>query len=60
VGPTYITNAGFSYERANAYVAHDDADLVSFGRLFLANPDLPKRFANRASLIMRRFTEETS
>lgn len=33
-----------------ADIAHGDADLVSFARLFLANPDLPKRFASGASL----------
>lgn len=49
-GGTYIANGGFSRERATAYLAQGDADLVSFGRLFLANPDLPKRFANRAPL----------
>ena len=27
-----------------------DADLVSFGRLFLANPDLPERFKKGAPL----------
>ena len=49
-GGTYIANGGFSFERASAYLAQGDADLISFGRLFLANPDLPKRFAKRAPL----------
>lgn len=49
-GGTYIANGGFSFERANAYLAQSDADLISFGRLFLANPDLPERLAKRAPL----------
>jgi 2,4-dienoyl-CoA reductase-like NADH-dependent reductase (Old Yellow Enzyme family) len=27
-----------------------DAELISFGRLFIANPDLPKRFELNAAL----------
>ena len=49
-GGTYIANGGFTYERATAYLARGDADLVAFGQLFLANPDLPERFAKRAPL----------
>lgn len=34
------------YDRAkgDAVLASSSADLVSFGRTFLANPNLPKRF----------------
>jgi N-ethylmaleimide reductase len=32
-------------DRGNAVLATGEADLVSFGTLFLANPDLPQRFA---------------
>ena len=49
-GGIYIVNGGFDYERATTTLARGDADLVSFGRLFLANPDLPERFAKRAPL----------
>ena len=49
-GGTYIANGGFSYERATETLARGDADLISFGRLFLANPDLPERFAKHAPL----------
>jgi N-ethylmaleimide reductase len=49
-GGNYIANGGFNYERATERLARGDADLVSFGRLFLANPDLPKRFAMHAPL----------
>ena len=49
-GGAYIANGGYDSTRAKASIEHGDADLVSFGRLFLANPDLPKRFARNASL----------
>lgn len=46
----YIANAGYTRERASAVLARGDADLVSFGALFLANPDLPARLAEGAPL----------
>lgn len=49
-GGTYIANGGFDYTRATNTLTRGDADLVSFGRLFLANPDLPERFAAGAPL----------
>jgi len=48
-GP-YMVNGGYGYERAEEVVATGRADLVSFGRAFLANPDLPRRFRERAPL----------
>lgn len=47
---TYIANAGYTKERASAALKRGDADLVAFGALFLANPDLPQRFAQDAPL----------
>ncbi|EOY15295.1 12-oxophytodienoate reductase 2 isoform 2 [Theobroma cacao] len=41
---TFIVAGGYNREDGNAVVARDGADLVAFGRLFLANPDLPRRF----------------
>lgn len=41
---TLITNGGYDQEKGNAVLSSGNADLVSFGKLFLANPDLPKRF----------------
>jgi len=38
-----IAAGGFDPEGAEAIVEKGDADLVAFGRHFLANPDLPKR-----------------
>ena len=39
-----ITNGGYDKAKGNAVLAQNEADLVSFGRPFIANPDLPKRF----------------
>lgn len=39
-----ITNAGFTFEKAQRYLAEGTADAVAFGALFIANPDLPRRF----------------
>jgi N-ethylmaleimide reductase len=36
-------NAGITPKRAAEIVASGEADAVAFGRLFLANPDLPAR-----------------
>lgn len=47
---TLIINGGFTKESACQVLAEGDADLVSFGKLFLANPDLVKRFELNAPL----------
>lgn len=49
-GGTVILNGGFTKETGDAVLAEGLADLVSFGVLFLANPDLPERFAEGAPL----------
>ncbi|WP_374383356.1 alkene reductase [Dongia sp.] len=49
-GGTYVANEGFSQEGAEAILASGRADAVAFGKLFIANPDLPKRFATGAKL----------
>jgi len=46
----YMTNGGYDLARANAALAADTADMAAFGVLFLANPDLPLRFAKGAPL----------
>ncbi len=38
-----MVNGGYDGPKAQAVIAAGHADLVSFGRLFLANPDLPAR-----------------
>jgi N-ethylmaleimide reductase len=40
-----ITNGGYAKSTANQILATGGAELVSFGKLFIANPDLPERFA---------------
>ncbi|HET9229055.1 MAG TPA: alkene reductase [Thermoanaerobaculia bacterium] len=49
-GGRLMLNGGFDRETGNQVVSEGLADLVSFGTLFLANPDLPERFAEGASL----------
>jgi len=49
-GGSYIANEGFSFETANQTLAAGEADAVAFGKLFIANLDLPRRFALGASL----------
>ncbi|MFS8006242.1 putative 12-oxophytodienoate reductase [Helianthus anomalus] len=50
---TFIVAGGY-YDRdeANRVIENGEADLVAFGRAFLANPDLPKRFRLNAPLNM--------
>lgn len=46
----YIANNNFTQERAELALAEGRADMISFGRLFIANPDLVERFRARAEL----------
>jgi N-ethylmaleimide reductase len=46
----YIANSGYDYVRAIRAIAARHADLVSFGVLYLANPDLLERFRKGAVL----------
>jgi N-ethylmaleimide reductase len=41
-----ITAGGFTGETANAAIAAGHADAIAFGRIFISNPDLPRRFAH--------------
>lgn len=47
---TLMVNGGYNRQKADEILTNGKADLVSFGRLFLANPDLPQRFAINSSL----------
>jgi N-ethylmaleimide reductase len=47
---TVIANAGYDKTAAEAELEKGIAGLVSFGTLFLANPDLPTRFVKEAAL----------
>lgn len=45
-----MVNWDYDQESGNRAIASGEADLVSYGKLFIANPDLPKRFAKQAPL----------
>lgn len=47
---TLMVNWDYDKDKGNAAIAAGDADLVSYGKLFIANPDLPKRFRLNAPL----------
>uniref|UniRef100_A0A7N1A297 NADH:flavin oxidoreductase/NADH oxidase N-terminal domain-containing protein n=1 Tax=Kalanchoe fedtschenkoi TaxID=63787 RepID=A0A7N1A297_KALFE len=47
---TFLVAGGYDREDGNKAIAEGHADLVVYGRWFLANPDLPKRFALNAPL----------
>src|SRR5690606_21853125 len=49
-GGTVILNGGFDRERAEAAIRAGEADLISFGRPFIANPDLVWRYQTREAL----------
>ena len=40
----YVANEKFTFESAAEVLRAGEADAVAFGKLFIANPDLPKRF----------------
>jgi 2,4-dienoyl-CoA reductase-like NADH-dependent reductase (Old Yellow Enzyme family) len=46
-GGVYIANEKFDYQSATRVVESGEADAVAFGRLFIANPDLPRRFLSQ-------------
>jgi N-ethylmaleimide reductase len=46
----YIANNGYDRELALATVADGEADMIAFGRSFIANPDLPARLFSAAPL----------
>lgn len=47
---TLMIAGGFSLETAEDWLRQGKADLIAFGRKFLANPDLPERFRRHAAL----------
>jgi N-ethylmaleimide reductase len=49
-GGPVVVNGSFSRDAAEAAIVRGDADAVSFGAPFLANPDLPWRLATDAPL----------
>ena len=45
-----ITAGGFTGEAAEAAIAEGHADAIAFGRIFISNPDLPRRLREGFSL----------
>ncbi len=45
-----VTAGGYTRDTGEAMLQENSADFIAYGRLFLANPDLPKRFALNATL----------
>lgn len=48
----YMANCGYTQTTAEAAVSNNKADVVAFGALYIANPDLVERFATAAELNM--------
>ena len=46
----YVANGGYTRDRAEAAIASGEADFVSFGAPYVANPDLVERFRLNAPL----------
>jgi 2,4-dienoyl-CoA reductase-like NADH-dependent reductase (Old Yellow Enzyme family) len=49
-GGVFIANDGFTAETAQAALDAGEADAVAWGKLFIANPDLPRRLKLSAPL----------
>lgn len=49
-GGTFVANEHFTLESATAILKRGDADAVGFGKLYVSNPDLVKRFHDGAPL----------
>ncbi len=49
-GGAYVANEGFTPESAAQTLAAGEADAIAFGKLFIANPDLPRRLKLKAPL----------
>ena len=47
---TLMINGGFDQQKGNKVIEEGNADLVSFAKLFISNPDLPERFKQNAPL----------
>ena len=49
-GGVYIANEAFTKQTAEEVLRNGEADAVAFGKQFIANPDLPKRFRRELPL----------
>ena len=48
----YMANGGYTADKAEKSIAEGKSDLVSFGAMFISNPDLVERFSTGADLAM--------
>jgi len=46
-GHGYMANSGYTPERGAEAIASGHADAIAYGKLFIANPDLPERIRRR-------------
>jgi N-ethylmaleimide reductase len=46
----YIANNGYDFQLATKVLAANEADLIAFGKLYIANPDLVERLKKGAPL----------
>ena len=46
----YIANGGYTAESAEVSLKNNQSDFISFGKMFISNPDLPKRFKEQTWL----------
>ncbi len=49
-GGVYVANESFDQAAGDEVLARGEADAVAYGKAFIANPDLPRRFAEGAPL----------
>lgn len=49
-GGIYMANSGYDFDRARNALRRGEAELISFGAPYLANPDLVERFRTGAAL----------
>ncbi|KAL4959703.1 alkene reductase [Aspergillus stella-maris] len=56
-GVSFIAAGNFKGENAGEKVGSDGADAIAFGRLFISNPDLPKRL--KEGLPLTKYDRET-
>ena len=53
----FIVAGGYDREDGNKAIVENHADLVAYGRHFLANPDLPKRF--KLNALLNKYNRDT-
>ena len=57
---TWIANFGYTFDTANDHIKKGWADLVSFGWLYVANPDLVEKFQSNAELNSVKYIPDMS